>query len=229
MTFTLYTGGTCNGTVVATDSNKALNASGVAKSATFTTPTAGGSFSYLAHYNGDANYPAANGPCEPFSVRPSQLGLIAPTNTECSDYLHGTAPTLPGIFYKVSGGKIGQSINPGVFFYYSTVTVPAGGTITTTQTTNNSSGALFQLNQDHAWVYDGACNTVGNMTASADHSTGSFTVTSAGTYILRLQYSTKSLAGTAAPNPQNPTYFFGTKVNNVAVPADDASIGLIKQ
>src|SRR5262249_26131319 len=56
--FTLYDNGTCNGTVLATDANKPLNASGVATSATFTTPAAGATFSYLAHYNGDANYPA---------------------------------------------------------------------------------------------------------------------------------------------------------------------------
>jgi hypothetical protein len=226
VTFTLYNNGTCNGTVVATSADIALGT----ESATFTTPiSAGGIFSYLAHYNGDANYPAANAACEPFSVRPGQIGLIAPTNTECSDYLNGTAPTLPGIFYKVGGNKIQQSINPGVFFYYSTVTVAAGATISTTQTTTNSSGALFELNQDHAWVYDGACNTVGNMTASANHSTGTFTATKAGTYILRLQYSTKSLAGSAAPSPQDPTYTFGTKVNNVTVPADNASIQLFKQ
>jgi hypothetical protein len=226
VTFTLYNNGTCNGTVVATDPNVALGT----ESATFATPiSAGGSFSYLAHYNGDANYPAANAACEPFSVRPSQTGLIAPTNTDCGDYLNGTAPTLPGIFYKVGGNKIQQSINPGVFFYYSTVTVAAGDTISTTQTTTNSSGVLFQLNSDHAWIYDGACNSVGNMTPIGDHSAGTFTVTKAGTYILRLQYSTKSLAGSAAPSPQNPTYSFGTKVNNTTVPADNASIGLIKQ
>src|SRR5262249_7501214 len=55
--FTLFTGLTCNGTVVATDPGEPLNASGLATSATFTTPAAGGTFSYLAHYGGDANYP----------------------------------------------------------------------------------------------------------------------------------------------------------------------------
>ena len=58
VTFTLYDNGTCNGNVLATDANKPLNGSGVATSATFTTPATGGTFSYLAHYNGDANYPA---------------------------------------------------------------------------------------------------------------------------------------------------------------------------
>jgi len=74
VTFTLYDNGTCNGSVVATDANKALNASGVATSATFTTPTAGGVFSYLAHYSGDANYPAHDAPCEPFQVNAVEGG-----------------------------------------------------------------------------------------------------------------------------------------------------------
>jgi hypothetical protein len=68
VTFTLYSTATCNGAVVATDANKPLNASGVATSVTFTTPNAGGVFSYRAHYNGDANYPAHDAACEPFQV-----------------------------------------------------------------------------------------------------------------------------------------------------------------
>jgi hypothetical protein len=68
VTFTLFDNGTCNGNVVATDANEPLNASGVANSATFTTTT--GTFSYLAHYNGDANYPAHDAQsCEPFTVQ----------------------------------------------------------------------------------------------------------------------------------------------------------------
>jgi hypothetical protein len=67
VSFTLYDNGTCNGNVVATDPNKPL-AGGVATSATFTTPAAGGTFSYFATYNGDANYPIRSGACEPFTV-----------------------------------------------------------------------------------------------------------------------------------------------------------------
>jgi hypothetical protein len=72
VTFTLYNNGTCNGTVVATDANKPLNGSGVATSVTFTTPDAGGTFSYRAHYNGDPNYPAHDAACEPFQVNAVQ-------------------------------------------------------------------------------------------------------------------------------------------------------------
>ena len=76
VSFTLYNNATCNGTVVATDANKPL-VGGTATSATFTTPSAGGAFSYRAHYNGDANYPARDGACEPLVVSlPCPAGLF---------------------------------------------------------------------------------------------------------------------------------------------------------
>ena len=66
--FTLYDNGTCDGNMVMSDPNKPLNASGTATSANFVTPAAIATFSYRAHYDGDANYPAHDGPCEPFNV-----------------------------------------------------------------------------------------------------------------------------------------------------------------
>jgi hypothetical protein len=74
VTFTLFNGTTCNGSIVSTDSNEPLNGSGVATSVTFTTPAGGGPFSYQAHYNGDANYPAKNAGCEPFTVTAQTFG-----------------------------------------------------------------------------------------------------------------------------------------------------------
>jgi len=70
--FTLFNSIDCTGTVVATDPSKPLNASGVATSVGFNTPTAGGLFSYLAHYDGDANYAPADAQCEPFQVNAVQ-------------------------------------------------------------------------------------------------------------------------------------------------------------
>jgi hypothetical protein len=78
VTFTLYSGTGCSGTVLATDANEPLGAGGVATSATFTTPATAGSFSYLAHYNGDANYPAKDAGCEPFQT---QAKAFAPALT----------------------------------------------------------------------------------------------------------------------------------------------------
>jgi hypothetical protein len=73
VTFTLYNGTGCNGSVVSTDPNEPLTA-GVADSVTFTTPSTGGPFSYLAHYNGDSNYPGKNASCEPFTVQAPNFG-----------------------------------------------------------------------------------------------------------------------------------------------------------
>jgi RTX calcium-binding nonapeptide repeat (4 copies) len=81
--FTLYDNGTCNGNVLATDPGKPLSG-GTATSATFTTPAAGGTFSYLAHYNGDANYPAHPGPCESFEVLANEPPTATVVNGQCS-------------------------------------------------------------------------------------------------------------------------------------------------
>src|SRR5439155_14709251 len=85
VTFTLYDNATCNGNVLSTEANVPLSGGGTATSSTFTTPATAGSFSYRAHYNGDANYPARDAACEPFAtsvitnscpfVNPAQLGV----------------------------------------------------------------------------------------------------------------------------------------------------------
>jgi uncharacterized repeat protein (TIGR01451 family) len=156
------------------------------------------------------------------------VGLIAPTETTCEQYVAGTASALAGINYSVLGGVIRQNINPGVFFYFSTVTVRAGDVVTTSQS-SSSSGRLFLLNQGHAVVRDSNCNQVGTMTSTNGGATGSMTFTTAGTYILQLQYQTKSLAGTPAPSPANPKFTFDTEINGNEVPSDTTSISLVLQ
>ncbi len=161
-----------------------------------------------------------------FIVTVTPVGLIAPTDTTCQQYVAGTAATLPHVNYRVSGGTIRQSINPGVFFYFSTVEVNAGDLVTTSQSTTSSSTKLFLLNQGHAFIFDANCKKIGNMASTQGGATGSFTFAAAGTYILQLQYQTKSLAGTAAPSPINPTYTFDTEINGTEVVPDTTSISL---
>jgi uncharacterized repeat protein (TIGR01451 family) len=153
------------------------------------------------------------------------VGLIAPTETTCQQYVAGTASALPGINYSVLGGLIRQNINPGVFFYFSTVTVSAGDIVTTSQSTS-STGTLFLLNNGHAFVWDANCNRFGNMAPTNGGATGSLTFATAGTYILQLQYQTKSLAGTPAPSPANPTFTFDTAINGTEFAPDTTSISL---
>src|SRR5580765_6967864 len=109
VTFNLYVGLNCSGN--ATSQTVAIAADGTAESST-TTATA--DLSYQAVYAGDANYPGHTGACEPLHVIVQQ-GQITPTQVDCTLFASGTAPTQTDIFYKASGGLIGQSINPGVF------------------------------------------------------------------------------------------------------------------
>lgn len=78
--FTLFNTNNCTGNPIATDPGKALNASGVASSVTFTVPAAAGAYSYLAHYNGQTGvYPAHDAvACEPFSVAPAFTDNLTP-------------------------------------------------------------------------------------------------------------------------------------------------------
>jgi len=225
--FTLYDNGTCNGAVLATDPGKALNASGTATSATFTTPNVTASYSYLAHYNGDANYPAHNGPCEPFNVLATPEGQITPTQVDCTQFASGTAPTLDQINYSVSGGKIGQNINPGVFFFWTNITTTVPNQVVTVSQTNTSTNnaALFTVHQGWARLYQGDCSSYTTGTVIAGGTGASFTVPTPGSYIIGVKYQTKSIAGTTAPVPADITYNFTTSLGG----STGASVLLKKQ
>jgi uncharacterized repeat protein (TIGR01451 family) len=134
-------------------------------------------------------------------------GLIAPTQTTCQDFASGTASTLGQINYPVSGGKIGQGINPGVFFYYAKVTVPANTAVTVVESQNNTA-ALFQIHQDQARLYKGDCSSWTAGTLIAGDTGASYTIATAGTYIISIKYDTKSIAGTTAPTSDPVTYTF---------------------
>jgi hypothetical protein len=216
VTFTLYASGTCTGTVVATDANKPLNASGLATSANFTTPSTGGSFSYLAHYNGDANYPARDAACEPFTVETPPGGLITHTNVACEDVLSGDAvnSVIDAVNYPSSRGNIGQGINPGKFFFWSTITTTVPNQVVTVTQTNTSTNnaALFQIHQGWARIYTGNCASWKAGTEINGGSGASFTVPTPGTYIIGIKYDPKSLAGTKVPVPPTVTYSFATSL-----------------
>lgn len=64
--FTLFSGLTCNGQTLNTWPNVALTG-GVAESPVVVDPAAG-TYSYLVHYDGDANYNESIAQCEPFTI-----------------------------------------------------------------------------------------------------------------------------------------------------------------
>ncbi|PYO16831.1 MAG: hypothetical protein DMD31_01615, partial [Gemmatimonadetes bacterium] len=68
VTFTFFTASsTCTGTSVASGT-VTLDASGVAHPSASQGPLSAGSYSFIAHYNGDPNYTATDSPCEPLEV-----------------------------------------------------------------------------------------------------------------------------------------------------------------
>jgi hypothetical protein len=91
VTFTLFNGTGCTGAPASTDANEPLNATGAATSVTFTTPGAGGPFSYAAQYNGDANYPQADGPCEQFTVKPDAAHQVQTVLTAVTGVAPGSS------------------------------------------------------------------------------------------------------------------------------------------
>jgi len=135
--------------------------------------------------------------------------------------VNGTAETLPNLNYSVSGGKIGQNITPGVFFYWTKVTVPAGNnsfTINETITTGNFSTPFLLGGGSN--VFNSSCGSVSE-TITQNTGTGavsvSFNAPVAGTYIISLKYNSKSIAGATAPSP-------GTTVHyNFAISGDPGS------
>jgi hypothetical protein len=213
----------CSG--ASTDQTVALAADGTAESAAFTTTTS--DISYQAVYSGDANYPGHTGACEPLHVEVPG-GLIAPTQTTCSDVLNGTADVLGQINYPLSGGKIGQGINPGVFFFYSKITTTVPNQVVTVSQSNTSTNntPLFGILNGQAWLWSGDCSSklVGS-TSGPNASAASFTVPTPGSYIIGIKYQTKTIVGANAPVPADITYNFSTSLGG----ATGASVLLKKQ
>ena len=73
--FTFYPTIDCSGTGAASGSGIALSG-GVAHPSSSQGPLSGGSYSFKAHYSGDLNYLAADGPCEPLFVEEPALTLV---------------------------------------------------------------------------------------------------------------------------------------------------------
>jgi hypothetical protein len=139
--------------------------------------------------------------------------------------------TISAVHYNVQAGKI-HNTNPGVFFYWVAVTVPAGSnsfTITQTITTANFTGK-FNLQSGGSGggnnVFDSSCNSVSN-TITQDPTTKAATAQwnapTAGTYYIALKYNTSSVVGQPAPSPTTVHYNFMT----TGVPGSTSVIDLV--
>src|SRR5947209_6327774 len=129
VTFTFFTASSaCTGASVGSGT-VTLDASGVAHPSASQGPLSAGSYSFLAHYNGDLNYTATDSPCEPLTVTGS--ADLSITKTDNPD-----------------------PVNAGATLTY-TVTVTNGGpsTAANVQVTDNlPAGVTFQSASGTGWT-----------------------------------------------------------------------------
>ena len=157
------------------------------------------------------------------------MSKITPTGTTCNEFKNGTAQDLNSLNYSVKNGVINQ-VNPGVFFYWVKVTVPAGNnvfTITENITTGNFS-TPFALANGGNNVFNLNCNSLSE-TMTQNPTTGTVTVTfnapTAGVYIISLKYDSGSVKGATAPSPTTTVHY---NFSTTGVPGSTNGLDLIK-
>ena len=224
VTYTFFGNSACSGSGTAAGTVTLTGTGAVPKSNT-EGPLAAGSYSFQAVYSGDSNYAGSTSPCEPFSVTaPPHVSQIAPTGTTCSQFSGNTAGTLSTVQYSLKNGVINQT-DPGVFFYWVTVTVSGAGaqTFTITQSINPTFDSHYFMPAAGSFAYDGSCNKLTTIvTQSGNTTTVNFTAAAAGTYFIGIKYSTRSIDGAAVTGQPTFTYTFTT----TGVAGSDSSIAL---
>jgi hypothetical protein len=123
-------------------------------------------------------------------------GQILPTGTTCQAY-HAGATSLGKVEYTLTkGGKI-NSVSPGVFFYYGTISGTAGQTFTITQS-NNAGAPVIPIQHGQVILYETNCNVV-KFTHSDANGVATGTLPSTGTFIVSVKYSPADLKGVSDP------------------------------
>jgi len=124
---------------------------------------------------------------------------------------------------KDSSPTVINNVSPGVFFYYSTLTVSAGSgqTIQINQS-HSGTGPVFNIQQGQVKLYSDTCsNSIPNLSNVSISSDGNATITfdaSATTeIIIGVKYSASSAAGQSVPSPATIQYHFETVLNSVVV------------
>src|SRR5207249_417079 len=93
VTFTFFTtSSTCTGTSVASGT-VTRDASEVAHPSATHAPLSAGSYSFIAHYNGDPNYTATDSPCEPLTV----TARTPTAATEILNASHAVVTSVPAV------------------------------------------------------------------------------------------------------------------------------------
>jgi hypothetical protein len=152
---------------------------------------------------------------------PTSCDHLFPTQTTCCNYVGGNTSTFvqQRICYSVASGKVSQSVNPGVFFYYGDFTPNFSGnaTIVVQQAKNNTKLALFSAtNSTNVRVTDGFCNSVGVTSINISNLAGiiiTMPVVSGTKYVVSVKYDSKSIVGSDAGGGPTVVYTFGMSVN----------------
>jgi hypothetical protein len=247
VTFTLWTNNTCKTVALGPSAAQPLSGSAGVATATYSTswtPPAVGSYYWTAIYSGDNNYMGATSTC----ADPKELvtvtgltALIAPTGTTCDQFINGTALALPppGVSYRVTNTNTINGINPGVFFYYTSLTAPASSfsiDILQSNTSTNSFPDFPALNgQVILYLVTGTppnatcTKVVANIAGAPADFTISVTGASPGaTYVVGVKYNPSALRGNNPPNPANLTYSYSTKLNGALIVSSQQSVPFVK-
>jgi uncharacterized repeat protein (TIGR01451 family) len=174
------------------------------------------------------NHPEVNDPGQ-ITVECARNNLFH-TGTTCRQYLgldppNGLSGTeITDVFYSLKGNKI-NSVSPGVFFYYNSVTAPSSGSFSV-KIDQSTSGPvpLFGIQQNNqVLVYSDSCSRIQSgfsLTVSSGDATINFTsYTPGATYIVSVKYDTGTVKGYANP-PASQEYFFKTVVDAVESGSD---------
>ncbi len=99
--------------------------------------------------------------------QPRGNGQIAPTQTTCQDFLAGSDP-LTQLLAQYKGQTI-NTVSPGVFFYYATVTKAASQSVGFVEDFQAGEYAgppdiIYDVHQGQAYLYDLSCNKVADLT-----------------------------------------------------------------
>jgi len=136
----------------------------------------------------------------------------------------------------VKNGLI-NNVSPGVFFYYSTLSIPAGThTIDIIQsiTTGNTPGQyLFDVQQGQAKVYSSTCsNSIPGLTINSTTTNAQVAISvtnntaSPISIIVGVKYSASSVAGQPVPVPDTVSYKFFTLVDGSVVNSNSNGLDL---
>ena len=139
-------------------------------------------------------------------------GQITETGTTCQAYTGHTATTLSQVLYTLKNGKI-NSVSPGVFFYYGTISGTAGQSFTITQTANPNTAPLIPVQHGQVILYDTSCKKLKWTDTSDAGGVVTGTLPSTGTFIISVKYNPSALTGTSNyPGPVTYTIDGGATV-----------------